>query len=142
MKMKWILAAALALAVSAVAFAQTYPISTPTYIPNAIKASATLSAPGTYIFSNAGSGTVAIDIRGTCTSLAATVQGSVDGTNYVAMNIFPVTTGSIAASAVAAVGTWRTDAVAMTKVKVNVTALTASCTFTMVGSPQGFTATY
>jgi hypothetical protein len=125
------------------ASAQVYPYTNPSYIPNAIAASATLSAPGTYVFTNSGNGTVAVEIRGTCTGLAATVQGTVDGTTWTAVNIFPVTTGTITAtSAVSAAGVWRTNAAGFRQMRVNVTVLSASCTFTMIGAPVGFTGTY
>ena len=125
------------------ATAATYPITNPTYNPNAIQASMTLSAPGDYVINTNGLGTVAFEARGTCTSLAGTVQGSVDGTNYVTINVFPITTGTItAASAVAAVGDWRTNSAGFQYMRLHVTALTASCTFKAVGTPVSFIGTY
>lgn len=135
--------AAAAVAVMGNAFPQSYPITNPTYLPNSVKPSATMSAPGTYVFNNNGTGVVALEVEGTCTSLAAVVQGTVDGTHWTTMNVWPVTTGTItAASAVAATGVWRTASAAMKQIRVNVTALTASCTFTMIGAPVNFTSTY
>lgn len=141
----FVLATALAL-IAAPAFAvdagAAYPYTTPTYIPNAVGSTVNFSAPGTYVLQNAGLGTVALEVSGTCTGLAATVQGLV-GSTWTTVNIFPVTTGSIsAASAVSAAGVWRTNSAAFKQMRLNITALTASCNVTMVGTEAGFTATY
>lgn len=131
------------LAIVASVSGATYPVTAPTYIPNAVQQSATLSAPGQYVIDTNGLGTVTFEARGTCTSLAGVVQGSVDGTNYVTTNVFPITTGTItAASAVAAAGDWRVNAAGFRKMRLNVTALTASCTFSAVGSQASFIGTY
>lgn len=125
---------------SGVAFAQVYPVTTPTYIPNATKPSQTFTAPGSYTFINNGVGVVALEIRGTCTSLAGVVQATVDGTTWTTVNIYPVVTGTVTpASSVAAAGLWRTNSAAFKAIRLNITALTASCTVSMIGSPVGFT---
>jgi hypothetical protein len=123
--------------------ANPYPYTNPTYLPNSVATPVTLSAPGDVVLTNSGSGTVAIDIRGTCTSLAGVLQESVDGTNYITVNVFPVTTGSItAAASITAAGTWRANIAGSQSVKIHITALTASCTFSAVAAPQSFTGTY
>lgn len=123
------------------ASAQAVPYQNPTYLPNAVLAPVTLSAPGAVNFTNSGGGVMSLRISGTCTSLAATVQGSNDGTNYTVINIYPVASygaSATPASAVAATGFWKSNITGFTNVKVNVTALTASCTFALVGSPLDF----
>jgi len=122
--------------------AQTLPYQNPTYIPNSVLAPVTLSAPGAVAFTNSGGGVMSLRVSGTCTSLAATVQASNDGTNYTVINIYPVASYGAAASpasAVAAAGFWKANVSGFTSVKVNVTALTASCTFALVGAPLDFT---
>lgn len=134
--------AAVALAsVMGAATAQTLPYQNPTYLPNSILAPVTLSAPGAVNFTNSGGGVMSLRVSGTCTSLAATVQGSNDGTNYTVINIYPVASygaSATPASAVAGTGFWKSNVTGFTNVKVNVTALTASCTFALVGSPLDF----
>jgi hypothetical protein len=132
------------LALSAVALsasAQTYPFQNPTYIPNAILAPVTLSAPGDIVFTTNGVGLVSTRVSGTCTALAAVLQGSNDGTNYTALNAYPVATGAsapVAVASVSAAGFWKSNVEGMTTFRVHVTALTASCTFALVGKPGGF----
>lgn len=123
--------------------ANPYPYTNPTYLPNSVGTPVTLTAPGDYVLTNSGSSTASLDIRGTCTALAGVLQGSVDGTNYVTINVWPITTGTItAASAVAAAGTWRANITGFQLVKMHITALTASCTVDMVAAPGGFTSLY
>lgn len=140
-KLAMLLTMALAVASAAVC-AQTLPYQNPTYLPNSVLAPATLSAPGTVTFTTSGSGVLTLRVTGTCTALAATVQASNDnGTNYTVINIYPVASYSgaaTAASAVAAAGFWKANVTGFTTVKVNVTALTASCVFALVGAPYDF----
>lgn len=132
------------LALSAVALsasAQTYPYQNPTYIPGAVLAPVTIAAPGDIAFSSNGLGVVSFRITGTCTSLAAVVQGSNDGTNYTALNAYPVATGAsapVAVASVSAAGFWKSNVEGMTNFRVHVTALTASCTFALAGKSGGF----
>src|SRR3972149_8232278 len=122
------------------AVAQVYPVTTPTYIPNATKASQTFTAPGDYTFINNGTGTVTLEVRGTCTALEATVQATVDGTTWTGVDIYPVVTGTVtAASAVSAAGLWGSDSAAFQALRLHITALTASCAVSMIGAPVGFT---
>lgn len=128
------------LALPAAAFAQTYPYTSPTYLPNAYGGTQILSAPGAYQMTLNGIGTVSVRVSGTCTSLAATLQASNDGTNYTAINLYPVATGTTAPVAVASVsapGFWKANTVGYSSVKLNITALTTSCSVTMVGTPGG-----
>lgn len=136
-----------ALALSAVALsvsAQTYPYQNPTYIPAATLSPTILSAPGAVVYTALGIGTVSVRVSGTCTSLAATLQASNDGTNYTAINLYPVATGTtapVAVASISAAGFWKANTSGFTTVKVNVTALTAACTVAMSGSPHGFNGT-
>ena len=133
--------------IAAPAFADAnYPYTTPVYIPNADAAPATYSAPSTaYVLTTQNIGTVSLRVSGTCTSLAATVQGSNDqGINYTALNLYPVATGTTAPTAVASIsapGFWKINTSGMNKIRVNISALTATCTVEMLGSPHGFNGT-
>jgi len=132
-------------AVALSASAQTYPFQNPTYIPGAVLAPVTLSAPGSVLFSANGLGTVSLRVTGTCTDLVAAVQASNDlGTTYTTINIYPVATGASAptpAASAGAVGFWKSNAEGYSNIKVNVTALTASCTFALSGTPGAFNGT-
>lgn len=122
----------------------TYPYINPTYIPNANGGSTVFSAPGTYTLTVIGVGTVTTRVSGTCTSLAATLQASNDGVNYTAINLYPIATGTSAPTAVASVsapGFWKSNASGFTTLNFVISALTASCTVTLVGHPGGFNGT-
>jgi hypothetical protein len=125
--------------------AQTYPYTTPVYIPNAVIPTQTISAPATINFSTQGLGTLSLRVSGTCTSLAATLKASNDsGANYTAINLYPVATGTTAPTAVASIsaaGFWKSNVAGFNQVQLNVSALTATCTVTMLGTPGGFNGT-
>ncbi len=125
--------------------AQTYPYSSPVYTPTAILAPSTLSAPGTFTpFVVSGVSTISVRVTGTCTALAATLQGSNDGTNFTAINLYPVATGASAPTAVAsitAVGFWKVNVSGFTSVKLVASALTATCTVAMAGTSGAFNGT-
>lgn len=133
--------------VSVAAFADvTYPYTNPTYLPNADASAATYSAPSTaYVMSLNSIGTVSLRVTGTCTSLAATVQGSNDqGANYTALNLYPIATGTtspVPVASISAVGFWKINTTGMNKIRLNISALTATCTVEMLGTPGGFNGT-
>ena len=135
-----VLLAALAVA----AQAQTYPYTNPTYIPNAVGPTNSYAAPADYAFNTLGIGTVTVRVTGTCTSLAAVAQATIDGTNYTAVNLYPIATGTSAPTAVAsisAVGFWKVNTTGFTGVRLHITALTAACVVTLAGTPHGFNGT-
>jgi hypothetical protein len=117
-----------------------YPYQTPVYIPNAVSAPIAYTAPADYLFTTNGVGTVTLRVSGTCTSLAATLKASNDNTNFTAINLYPIATGTVAPTAVAsvgAVGFWKANTVGFTNLDFNITALTATCTVAIVGTPGG-----
>ena len=130
---------------SVAAFADaTYPWSTPSYVPTAMSPSATLSAPGTYAMTTQNVNTAIFSVSGTCTALAATPQISVDGTNYFPVNVYPVTAGTtggtaVAATSITAAGLYRVNTSGAHSVRLNITALTASCSFAASGTGASFT---
>jgi hypothetical protein len=65
-----------ALFLPALALAQVYPTNNPTYLPNAVLASATLSAPGSVTFQNNGVDTLVIRLLGTYTGLVGIFEGT------------------------------------------------------------------
>lgn len=131
-----------ALGTATIASAQSYPFTSPVYRPNATLSPVTLSAPGSVVYIANGLGTVSVRVSGTCTALAATVQGSNDGTNYTAINVWPIATGAAPTSAasISAVGFWKVNAAGFTNIKVAISALTATCTVAMSGSDVSFNA--
>lgn len=135
------LAASIAFAPLA-AVAQPYPTQTPTYIPTAVLAPATIAAPSTATsFVVNGLSTVSIRIAGTCTSLAATFEGTNQRTGTIAWTTLPAipVAGGATVASVSAAGFWKVNASGLASVRVNVSALTASCTISMAGSaaPDG-----
>lgn len=139
------LLAALTLATSFFANADaTYPFTNPTYIPNAASPSITYSAPDSYLLTINAIGTTTVRVAGTCTSLAATLQASNDGVTFTNINLYPIATGTTAPVAVASIsapGFWKANTSGFSNVKLVMSALTASCTVTMVGAPHGFNGT-
>ena len=110
-----------------------YPYTTPTYLPNAQAGAATYSAPADYLMTLNGISTVALRVTGTCTSLAASLQASNDGTNWTGINAASV--GSASNSyAITAPGFWRADVGGASAVRLHITALTASCTVALTGT--------
>ncbi len=124
----------MSLAVSS--FAQTYPITSPVYTPTAVLQPLTLSAPGDYTYLVNGISGVTIRVSGTCTSLTAAPQGTNDGTNWTTVQAIPAAGGSLITS-ITGTGFWRVATNGFTKLRVHVTALTASCTFSMAGTATG-----
>lgn len=131
---KNVLAILASVALATAAFAQNYPYTKATYIPSAIAPSSTLSTTGTYAIDALGLSTVTFQISGTCTSLAATPQISTNGgTTWTDVKAAPVAGGSLVSSITTA-GAYRINAAGTNKVRLNVTALAASCTFSGAGT--------
>jgi hypothetical protein len=128
-----LIAGILALAACSVLADTTYPYTNPTYIPTAVSAPATYSAPADYSFQSNDIATATIRVSGTCTSLASAVQGTNDGTNWTTLQAIPVAGGSVVTN-LAAAGFWRANVAGFTKVRLHITALTASCTVAMAGT--------
>lgn len=123
--------------VAALAFSQTYPTQNPTYIPTAVLTPpTTLSAPGTVLFRSSNISSATVRVSGTCTSLAAVVQGTNDNTaspTWVTLPGLPIAGGAIT-SALSTTGFWKYDFSGFTQTRVSVTALAASCTFSVAGT--------
>jgi len=142
---RWIvMAVAMAFSVQAYADA-TYPVTNPTYIPTARSASVSYSAPADYVVTTNDINTSVFQITGTCTSLAAVAQITVDGTNYVDVNVYPVGSGTVggvstAAASISAAGMYRVNTSGASKTRLHITALTAACAVTASGSSGAFTA--
>lgn len=140
--MKKLLAlAALALAGMAFgpAFADAvYPVTTPIYTPSAISPVQVFSAPGTYAVTLHNRSVVAFEINGTCTGVTATVQATVDGVTWRAVNVYPMTTGVIAAAAnIVAAGAYRSHVAGARSVRLNISALTAACNISASATEAG-----
>ena len=133
---------AIGLVFANLAIAQVYPYTTPTYIPNAVGVTKTIAAPSAsaYTLNTANLAVTSLRVTGTCTALAATLQGSNDGTNWSNLTLHPVTASSGVTTpvvSIAAPGFWRNSAAGFTSQRLNVSALTASgtnCTVTMTGT--------
>jgi len=137
------LVAAMGLGLFASAYAETYPVTNPTYIPNARGTAFTVASnvAATPLTLN-GIGTVALQLSGTCTGLQGRMQGTVDDTNYVTLNMYPYN-ATLAASAVTSVsgttGTWVMNTAGYSKVRMNNTGVsTSTCVGRLVGSSAAF----
>ena len=111
-----------------------YPYNNPTYVPAAVSPAVAFTAPSTaYIVTLHNRSVIAYEINGTCTSLAATVQVTVDGTNWRTVNVYPVATGTItAAASITAAGAYRANVAGGKTSRLNISALTASCSVSAV----------
>ena len=124
------------------AFAQTYPVTTPHYIPNMRFPAFTIVsgvAASSATLNNIG--TTSLFVTGTCTSLAATVQASDDGTNWITLNMYPynATVAASAVTSISATGTWVMNTGGYNKVRVSNTAVSGTaCVGTLAGSPNAF----
>jgi hypothetical protein len=123
---------------SALAIADAvYPYTNPHYIPTATSPALSYTAPTDYSFSSNNIGVATVRITGTCTSLAATVQGSNDlGTNWTDLNVASVS-GGASTVALSTTGFWKVNSGGFNKLRVHITALTASCTVAMAGTGPG-----
>lgn len=135
---------ALLFGLTGLASAQSYPYTNPTYVPNAAfpaftVASNVAASPMTL----SGIGTVAVQFTGTCTGLQGRLEGTIDGTNYATLNIYP-NQATAAASAVTSVsgvtGLWFANAAGIKAVRVNNSGVTGTaCIGTLYGAPRDFT---
>jgi len=116
-----------------------YPYSNPTYIPSAISPAVNFTAPSTsYTVTLQDRTTLGVEVNGTCTALAATVQVSIDGTTWRTVNVYPVATGTItAAASITAAGAYRANVSGTKIARVNVGTLTASCNVSAVATSGG-----
>jgi hypothetical protein len=137
MNFKKMLAGALIAVFAAISIAQAagpaYPINTPTYIPSAVSQPQAFTAPGNYTYQVSGISTVTVRITGTCTNLAATLQGSNDGTNWTALPLMRVA-DNVPVSGISAAGFWRASTAGLSAARVNISALSATCTVAMAGT--------
>ncbi len=134
--------AALLLAGQAVAaYAQTYPITTPVYIPSAIEQPTTCTTTCDVVFTVSGVSTVTLQLVGSPSGITAAVQGtneaqSVAVPTWTALNMVPVNGGS-AVTSTSAVGFWTVNTTGLTKVRAHISSLTGSVTVNMTGSSGG-----
>lgn len=130
-----VLVALAALLIASGAMAQTRPVTNPTYIPTGQLAPITTAAvavpTSTSSFIIQGEGTVSVQLSGTFTGLAATIQVtasplSISDASAVWTNYFTVVNS----------GLYRVKSAGLTRVRLNLTALaTGSVVTTMTGSP-------
>jgi len=130
------------LAIGSPANAQVYPYSSPTYTPNArMSAMAIASAVPSTTQTLNNVGTTALQITGTCTNLVGKLEASVDGTNWVTLNLYPYnsTAAASAVTSVTGTGAWVANTGGYNNIRVNNSAVTGSaCVANMSGSPTGF----
>jgi hypothetical protein len=135
--------AALFLATQSIAsFAQVYPVTTPVYIPSAVEQPTTCNTTCYVTFVVSGVSTVSFQL----TNLTGTITASVQGTNeapsvasntWTTLNLTPFGGGSTVTS-VSAIGMWTINTTGLTKVRVNVSALsTGPVTVNLVGASGG-----
>lgn len=128
--------------VASSAFAQVYPFSNPSYIPNLrLPAFAIASGVANANVVLNGIGTTRLQITGTCTSLNGRLETSPDGTNWVTLNLYPnqaLTTAS-AVTSVTATGTWVANTAGANIVRFNNSAVSGTaCVGTLSGSANDF----
>lgn len=124
------------------AVAQTYPVTNPTYIPNAILSTASLTAAGSVTFQNNGNGSVQVRFLGTYTGMSGVFEATesrgasptwsniacqkVGGARYLG---FTSLAGTVAN------GVYTCDAAAWAQVRFRVTAMsTGTQNITMSGN--------
>jgi hypothetical protein len=124
---------------SQLAFADaTYTYQNPTYIPSAISPLKNYTAPADYVLTAHNLDTVTLQISGTCTSLAATMQGTNQSgitptPVWTTLNAWPAAGGASVAT-FGGTGTWRVDVAGLSQARLHITALTASCNVIMSGT--------
>ena len=133
------IAAMLAFMCSVPVFADAvYPYTSPVYTPSATSAAQNFTGVGTYTLTLQNRSIAMFDVSGTCTSLAAVIQASADGTNWRTVNVYPVVTGTItAAASISGVGAFRANVSGAKVVRMNITALTATCVISASASEGG-----
>jgi hypothetical protein len=126
-------------ALSSVFADAVYPNTNAVYTPSAISPAQNFAAPSSaYVVTLQNRGVLGVDISGTCTSLAATIQVSVDGTTWRTVNVYAIATGTItAAASITGVGGYRANVSGAKIARVNITALTASCNVSAVATEAG-----
>lgn len=134
------LAVLCAAALGSSAFAQTYPVNTPTYIPTAVLAPATLAAAGDVVFNSQGLGNVLIRVSGTNTGVAALIQGTNEtGASPTYTTLGALQTGSGSGGAISAItgnGLYRVNSSGFARIRVHLTAIsTGSVVVAMSGTP-------
>ena len=121
--------------------AQTYPWTTPTYIPSIRMPAVVIvsGVPGSEVVLN-NINTVAIRVSGSCTSLTSAFQVSNDDTNWTTANVYP-STATLAASAITSItatGLYISNTAGMTGARINASAVSGvACLGTISGTSGG-----
>lgn len=134
-------AALIALSGASAALAQTYPTTTPVYIPSAVELPTTCTAACDVTFTVSGVSTVSLQLVGAPSAITASVQGtnqapSVASPTWTALNMIPINGGS-AVTSTSAVGFWTINTTGLTKIRAHISALTGSVAVNMVGASGG-----
>ncbi len=125
-----------AFAISTACMAQTYPVTSPVYQPNAQLAAQSQTATGTTTpFTVQGIGVVTLHVSGTATSIAGTVQVTNDvigGTQtWTVATLYPLPGQNLAPSrAFSVAGVYKINVSGMTQVRVNLTTINAGTVIT------------
>ena len=132
------------LGLASTALAQTYPTTTPVYIPSAIEGPTTCTAACDVYFNVANTHTITVQLIGSPSAITATVRGTNQPVTTAAASVIwtplsmvPVPNGGTAVSTVSALttsGIWSVNAASLTRVNVHITALTGTVTVAMTGS--------
>lgn len=134
-------AALIALSGASAALAQTYPTTTPVYIPSAVELPTTCTAACDVTFTVSGVSTVSLQLVGAPSAITASVQGtnqapSVASPTWTALNMIPINGGS-AVTSTSAVGFWTINTTGLTKIRAHITAITGSVAVNLTGSSGG-----
>lgn len=135
--------AALFLATQSIAsVAQVYPVTTPVYIPSAVEQPTVCNTTCFVTFIVSGVSTVSFQLTNLTGTITASLQGtneapSVSSNTWTTLNLTPFGGGSTVTS-VSATGMWTANTTGLTKVRVNVSALsTGPVTVNLVGASGG-----
>ena len=122
--------------------AQTYPFSNPTYIPNMrVPTVAVASGVANTTQVTNGLGTLGVQVDGTCTSLNGRLEGTVNGSTWVTMNLYPYNAISSASAVTSVTGTgvWFANGAGVNSVRFNNSAVSGTaCTETLSGNAGAF----
>lgn len=125
-------AAFLALGSAPSAVSQTYPTSSPVYIPSAVLAKTSLTAAGDYYFSVNGVAGASVRFSSVTGTMVASIQGSNDplpianaSANWTSIYAAPADGSAAATNSFSANGLWLFNTAGFTRFRVHVSTLTA-----------------
>lgn len=115
--------AAASLLAFASADAQTYPITSPVYMPTGVLAAHTFTTTGDYAFLTGGNGSATVRVSALTGTLVAAVQGTNDNVNWSTLSVTNVTTHGVCAASITANAFVGFNIGGLTRFRVHITTL-------------------